>query len=101
MKVSQHLSNYELGNSNEAISYIPDIVEFRPTDISILDRLSSIVESKQYWKESSSLYEKLTLLTKQDSTQSLAYLKKRINADYHNVLLFLFFLFYRMILKLR
>ena len=75
------------GNTNEGISYIPDIVELRPTDISILDRLATLVESKQYWKEASSLYEKLTVLTKQDTTQSLQYLKKRINANYHNVLI--------------
>lgn len=57
-------------------------MELRPTNESVLSRLASLIEEEQYWKETSFVYEKLYSLTK-----SLSYLKKRILADYHAVVL--------------
>lgn len=57
-------------------------MELRPTNENVLSRLATLVENEQYWKEASTIYEKLYSLTK-----TLSYLQKRILADYHAVLL--------------
>ena len=73
-----------IGNTNEGISYMPDIYEFCPTDIPILERLATLFSTYHFWKETSYLYEKLYSLSK-----SLTHLQKRILADYENVFIFL------------
>ena len=42
-----------IGNTNEGISYMPDIYQLRPTDIPILERLATLVSTYHFWKEAS------------------------------------------------
>lgn len=70
-----------LGNSNEAVSYIQDILEFRPSDITTLDNLVTLLEKEKMWKECIPLLEKLFKLTKDDPDKSNQYLLRRIYAN--------------------
>lgn len=71
------------GNSNEAVSYIRDILEFRPSDIATLDQVVTLLEKEKAWKECIPLFEKLFKLTKDgdDSDRSCAFLLRRVHAN--------------------
>ena len=73
-----------VGNSNEAVSYIRDILEFRPSDISTLDRVVTLLEKEKAWKECIPLLEKLFKLTKEggdSDDRSCAFLLRRVHAN--------------------
>ena len=72
-----------VGNSNEAVSYIRDILEFRPSDIATLDQVVTLLEKEKAWKECIPLFEKLFKLTKDgdDSDRSCGFLLRRVHAN--------------------
>lgn len=74
---------FVLGNSNEAVSYIQDILEFRPSDISALDGVATLLEKQKAWKEAIPLLEKLFKLTKDgdDLDRSCQFMLRRVHAN--------------------
>ena len=72
-----------VGNSNEAVSYIRDILELRPSEISTLDQVVTLLEKEKAWKECIPLLEKLFKLTKDgdDSDRSCGFLLRRVHAN--------------------
>ena len=72
-----------VGNSNEAVSYVRDILEFRPSEISTLDQVVTLLEEEKAWKECIPLLEKLFKLTKDgdDSDRSCGFLLRRVHAN--------------------
>ncbi|CBK19837.2 uncharacterized protein [Blastocystis hominis] len=74
---------FDEGNSNEAVSYIQDILEFRPSDISALDGVATLLEKQKAWKEAIPLLEKLFKLTKDgdDLDRSCQFMLRRVHAN--------------------
>lgn len=67
--------------SNEAVSYVKDILQFRPTDEAVLEEVAALLEEKACWEQASKVLEKLTVLTKADEARSLGFLLRRVRAD--------------------
>ena len=74
-----------VGNSNEAVSYVQDILEYRPFDKEVLDQLARLLEERKCWKEALSVLDKLIQLTKEDEAASLEYLLRHVYMDFEHV----------------
>ena len=67
--------------SNEAVSYVKDILQFRPADVALLEEVAALLEEKKCWEHASRVLEKLTVLTKAEEGRSLGFLLRRVRAD--------------------
>ena len=74
-----------VGNSNEAVSYVQDILEYRPFDKEVLDQLARLLEERKCWKEALVVLDKLIQLTKEDEAASLEYLLRHVYMDLEHV----------------
>lgn len=74
-----------VGNSNEAVSYVQDILEYRPLDREILDQLARLLEEQKCCKEALAVLDRLIQLTKEDEAASLEYLLRHVYMDLERV----------------
>lgn len=72
---------FHSGGSNEAVSYVKDLLQFRPDSVSLLDEVAMMLEEQKCWEHAGRVLEKLTALTKAEEDKSLQYLLRRIRAD--------------------